>query len=281
MHRPRLSETEFNQYQLKKLTDKRTYKLFVFSDPHGWLADLKCLRVINNILQHNKFDEVCINGDIVDLPFVSKHTNKLFMEGILKGYNEVEEFRYTEEQILKPLRLSTDAKITIRTGNHDERVTKPFLLSKGQLARLAILYKHFESTKFEEMLHLAENDMVYDPTDVFNYFDIFDITHGLSLTKNASEKNIIEYWGSGCTGHSHRLGMRYIRNRHNINAWFEVGCTRLMEAVEYLPTGKIADWCQGFLEVTFKIDGDKVLFFAQPHAIIDYKCVYNGVLYGE
>jgi len=94
-------------------------------------------------------------------------------------------------------------------------------------------------------------------------------------------KRILLSIGGGCTGHSHRLGMRYIRNRHNINAWFEVGCTRLMEAVEYLPTGKIADWCQGFLEVTFKIDGDKVLFFAQPHAIIDYKCVYNGVLYGE
>ena len=105
MYRPRLTETEYNQYQLKKLTDKKTYKLFVFSDPHGWLADLKCLRVINNILQHNKFDEVCINGDIVDLPFVSKHTNKLYMEGILKDYNEVEEFRYTEEQILSLIHI--------------------------------------------------------------------------------------------------------------------------------------------------------------------------------
>ena len=83
----------------------------IFSDCHGWLADLKALGAINQVLQHNHFDEVIINGDVLDLPYISRHTKKLFEDGILSGYTEVKEVEYTHEQILKPLRLSTDAKI--------------------------------------------------------------------------------------------------------------------------------------------------------------------------
>lgn len=280
--RPRLTETEFNQYQLKKFFDKKLYKVLLFSDPHGWLADLKVLRCINKVLQYNKFDEVCINGDIVDMPYVSKHTNKLFEDGILAGYSEIKEIEYTNEQILKPLRLSTDAAIRIRTGNHDERITKPFLLGEKQLSKLAILYKNFETTQLEKMLDIkTEDGFVYDPSDVYTYFDKFDVTHGLSLAKNASEKNIFEYMGSGATGHSHRLNSKYLTNRKAPYVWYELGCTRITEQVEYLPTGKIADWQNGFVSIVFMQDADKVRFYGQQIPIIEGKCYYNGILYNS
>jgi hypothetical protein len=201
--RPRLSLCEYEDYRQKQLFDKKLYKVLIFSDPHGWLADLKALGCINKILQGNKFDEVIINGDLTDLPYISKHTNRLYEDGILSGYSEVKEIDYTREQVLQPLRLSTNAHIRVRLGNHDERITKPYLLSKSQLAKLAILYKNFETTQFDEMLKLKSMNIEYDPTDVTTLFGIFDIVHGLSIAKNSSEKNITEYFGSGTTGHTH------------------------------------------------------------------------------
>ena len=276
MSRPRFNEIQTDWWQQKQLFDKQLYKVLIFSDCHGWLADLSALRCINKVLQHNKFDEVIINGDVTDMPYISKHSQKLYQEGILKGYTEVGEIEYTKEQILKPLRLSTEAKIRVRLGNHDERITNPFNLGDKQLARLAVLYKNYNSTKYNEMLSLNESDgFIYDESDVYNLFNIFDVTHGLSLNKSAAEKNIFEYMGSGSTGHTHRLNSKYLTNRKNPYVWLESGCTRLTKEVEFFPTGKTADWQQGFIEVVFTKDS----FFAQPTLILNGECYYNGIIY--
>jgi predicted phosphodiesterase len=278
--RPRLKETEYNYYQLRQFYDKKLFKVLFFSDPHGWLADLTALRCINQLLQHNKFDEVCINGDIVDLPYISRHTSKLYEDGILSGYSEVKEIEYTREQILNPLRASTDAKIRVRVGNHDERITKPFNISQSQLAKLAILYKHYQTTKFEEMLSLKDTEgYIYDPSDCYTYFDMFDVVHGLSLSKNAPEKNLQEYMSSGGSGHTHRLHPYYKTNKKKPYVWFEMGHTRIGEQVEYFPTAKIPDWQQGLVCVSFYQDGDKVRFFGEPVSIIEGRCYYSGVVY--
>ena len=276
MSRPRFNEIQTDWWQQKQLFDKQLYKVLIFSDCHGWLADLSALRCINKVLQHNKFDEVIINGDVTDMPYISKHNQKLYQEGILKGYTEVGEIEYTKEQILKPLRLSTEAKIRVRLGNHDERITNPYNLGDKQLARLAVLYKNYNSTKYNEMLSLNESDgFIYDESDVYNLFNIFDVTHGLSLNKSAAEKNIFEYMGSGSTGHTHRLNSKYLTNRKNPYVWLESGCTRLTKEVEFFPTGKTADWQQGFIEVVFTKDS----FFAQPTLILNGECYYNGIIY--
>lgn len=278
--RPRFTESEYNTYKNRKLWDKKLYKVLLFSDPHGWLCDQTALRCINKVLQQNKIDEVCINGDIVDLPYISKHTSRLFENGILNGYSEIAEIEYTKEQILKPLRASTDALIRVRLGNHDERITKPLNIGNTQLARLAVLYQEYQTTQFDQMLGIKSTDgYIYDPDDVFTYFDKFDVVHGLSLSKNAPEKNIQEYMSSGASGHSHRLHPYYRTNRKAPYLWIELGHTRIGEQVEYFPTGKIPDWQQGFAVVNFYTDGDKVRFYPEIVNIIEGKCFYNGILY--
>lgn len=280
MFRPRLTETEYNAWQNKRLWDKKLFKLLIFSDCHGWLADLPSLKCINSVLKAERFDEVCVNGDCVDMPYLSRHTSKLYEDGVLAGYSEVKEIEYTREQILKPLRLSTDGKIRIRLGNHCERITKPYNLSQSQLANLAVLYKQYETTHLGTMLGVKDTDgYIYDESDAYTYFDKFDVAHGLSLAKNASEKNIQEYMSSGSTGHSHRLNSKYLTNRKAPYVWLESGCTRIIEQVEYFPTGKIADWQNGFVTVVFYKEGDTIRFYAQPTLILEGRCYYNGVVH--
>lgn len=279
MFRPRLTETEFNQHQLKRLYDKKLYKVLLKSDEHGWLADLNVQRCINKILQGNKFDEVAMLGDLVDLPYISRHEKHLYDEGILKGYSEIGEIEYTKEQLLAPLRLSTDALIRFIPGNHDQRITKPHLLSKGQLGRLAVLHKEYKTTEFEQILDFPKYEISWDGKDVIDWFEKFTGVHGLSLAKNSGEKNIYEYMGSGASGHSHRLNYIPITNRNNPYAWLEIGCGRVREEVEYFPTGKIPNWQHGFGVVNFYTVNDEVFFFAQVYQIIDGMCCYNGVIY--
>lgn len=279
MPRPRFSETEYNYWQLRKFYDEKVYRVLIFSDPHGWLADLTALRCINDILKNNRFSEVMIAGDLLDLPYVSRHEKKLFEEGVLNGYSEVREVRYTIDQILKPLRASTDAVIRFIPGNHDERITKPHLNSKSQLARLAVLFKEFETTELDKILQFEALGIEWDKKDVHEYFDMFTVVHGLSLAKNAPEKNVQEYMGSGASGHTHRLQNKYVTNRKSPYVWFETGCTRLRTEVEYFPTGRIPDWQNGFIDLTFFRKGDDVYFFGRCHVIIDGLCEFDNVIY--
>ena len=278
--RPRLSDTDYEVYKQKKITDSKVYRVLFASDYHGWLVDLKAARVVNKILQHNKFDEVCLNGDTVDLCYLSAHNKRLYGEGILKGYTEVGELEYTRDQILAPIRQSTKAKIKFRLGNHCNRIVTPNLLGKSQLANLAVVHKHFNTTELDQMLSLKEMDIDYDPTPSCNYFGIFECVHGLSLAKTASEKNIMAYMGSGTSGHTHRLSNHYITNKKGDHAWFQSGCLRIREEVEYLPTGIIADWALGCVVVTFYEESPgKYMFFGETIPIVNYKAQYNGVIY--
>jgi predicted phosphodiesterase len=279
MIRPRLTETEYNWWQLKKLYDKKIYRVLMKSDEHGWLTDQSVQRCINKVLQQNKFDEVALLGDLGDWPYISRHEKKLYDDGILAGYSEIKEAEYIREQILKPLRASTNAKIRFIPGNHDERITKPHLNSKGQLARLAVLHKEYKSTEIQNILGFSEYGVEWDGKDYLNWFDKFTGVHGLSLAKNAPEKNIYEYMGSGASGHTHRLQYKPVTNRNNPYVWLEVGCGRVRTEVEYFPTGRIPDWQHGFVTVDFIADGEKVFFYAQPHQIINGTCNYNGVIY--
>jgi hypothetical protein len=277
--RPRLNEKESNWWQLKKLYDKKLYRVLLKSDEHGWLTDQSVQRCINEVLKYNSFDEVALLGDLGDWPYISRHEKKLYDSGILNGYSEVGEAKYIREQVLGPMRASTDARIRFIPGNHDERITKPHLNSKGQLARLAILHKEYKSTEIETILGFEEYGVEWDKKDYINWFDKFTGVHGLSLAKNAPEKNIYEYMGSGASGHTHRLQYKPVTNRNNPYVWLECGCGRVRTEVEYFPTGRVPDWQHGFVTVTFYTMGKEVFFYAQPHQIIDGTCLYNGVIY--
>ena len=250
------------------------YKLLVLSDLHGVFLDNKAWNIVLEIIRNNSFDEIVLNGDILDFPFISKHDRKLFEVPVLQNYSEVLEIEFTKKGILQPLReAAPKSKIVFRLGNHEERLTQGKYTVAAE--RLAKLFKHYNSAELDEMLDLKSFDIEYDPTEVRDYFGLFEVVHGLSLAKTAPRNNINMYMGSGTSGHSHRLNSTYIRNKKSPYVWVESGCLRTIENVEYLNTAMVADWMQGFVTVTF----DNELFFSKTHPIVNGSCEFNGVVY--
>ena len=158
--------------------------------------DTKAVSTFIRVCEATQPDEIIINGDGLDFPYISNHTRFLYEDGYLSDYTEVGEIEYFKEQFLKPLSIvvSEDTRIVYRLGNHEERITKPKRFNKDQLERIAILNKHYKATELEYMLELDAYGVEYDPTPKTKRFGIYSIVHGLSLAKNASEKNIFEYW---------------------------------------------------------------------------------------
>jgi hypothetical protein len=278
--RPRLTESEYKYIYNRREQREGIYKVIFLSDTHGWLLDKSVYSCFLEILKENEFNEICINGDLADFPYLSNHTAKLYEDGILRGYTEIGEIEFTKHNILKPLlELAPTAKRRIRLGNHDERITSPKKYNQLQLERLLDIQRHYNTASYAEMLGLKGMNFTYDPTPATSYFNIFDAVHGLSLAKNASEKNIYEYMGSGTTGHTHRANTKFLTNIKGQYGWMESGCMRHIKEVEYFPTGKVADWQNSFIEVIFDLREEKPIFLGTSHLIIDGKCKYNGVIY--
>lgn len=179
------------------------YKVLVLSDLHGVFLDHQAFSCFLQVAKYDQPDEIIINGDLCDFPYLSKHVRKLDVQlDRLRDYTEEKEIIFTRENILKPLReVFPGSLITLLLGNHDARITSPHSYSKEQLERLHILRDTYQTVKYQEMLDLEALEIVYNASDVYTLYNCFDVVHGLSLARNAPEKNMSQYVSSGTTGH--------------------------------------------------------------------------------
>jgi len=79
---------------------------------------------------------------------------------------------------------------------------------------------------------------------------------------------------SGSSGHTHRLGMYFHRNRGGEYVWVETGCGCNLNA-EYIDG--IANWQSGFAVFTFEKDG--YYFYPQVVPIVHHKFMWGGKMY--
>lgn len=269
----------WDEFDVVRHVTKDIKRIAIISDLHGVFLDKKVFNCFLEVIKDNQFDEIVLNGDVLDFPLLSRHTGKLINSGYMKDYSEIKEIEFAKEHILKAIRNASQANIVMRLGNHSERVTAPFNLSQSQLARLAVLYHHYGTVKLDEMLELKSMDIEFDPTPVRSYYGVFDVIHGLSLAKNAQENNIMSRMKSGASSHSHRMGAKYITKADKEYVWIETGCMRVRKNIEYFPTAVTADWAHGFAVINFDLNKDKVKFFGGCYPIIDGATCYNGNVY--
>lgn len=134
-------------------------------------------------------------------------------------------------------------------------------------------YSDLNALKLEKLLELKEfgieymNDYSYEGF-LFKHGDIIRKDSGMTARTELAKEGV-----SGCSGHTHRLGVHYKTLRGGHYVWIESGCLCKLNP-EYIEG--TADWQQGISMVSFKPNSDH--FIAQVYPIINYEILYGNTI---
>jgi hypothetical protein len=159
------------------------------------------------------------------------------------------------------------ARIILLNSNHLDRL-------KRYLWRVAKELHGLRSLSLEKLLELKDRKIEYMEEFIYNGV-IFK--HGDIVRKFSSytAKGEFEREGmSGCSGHSHRLGVYFHRVRGGEYVWIESGCGCDLDA-EYIDG--IANWQHGFSVFGFDKGGKH--FYPTVVPIIDYRIDWGDKTY--
>lgn len=255
----------------------------ICSDLHGPFLDRKAYAVFLQACEAGfrgePWDQVIANGDVCDFSQIAKHDKKIRMIG--REYQQEvsldEELNIVREEIFRPMRkaLGRTTKIMMRLGNHEDRFQNVVETNADAVSKMLKTMRRYHSLYLEDLLDLDryQVSLSYKPIEVL--FGTFTVIHGVKSSKNVAAQNLRRF-GSGTSGHSHRMGTFTEVMHGKIQGWNESGCLRTIHNVEYLPFSDRPDWSLGFLEL--HIHKQTGAFHCIPHFIIDYRTWFNGQL---
>lgn len=246
------------------------------SDMHGHFVDTKAWGVFLRVAKEGNFDQIILNGDVADFSQISKHDKNI--GGYTREFQDevklVEEIHFIQTQLLAPLRKAAGkTPITMRLGNHETRWLKMAESNGTGLAELLKTMKKLNSLHLEEVLALDKFGIRLSYRAIDTLHGTFNVIHGVKSSQGVAKANLLKY-GSGTSGHSHRANSFTQVMGGKLQGWWESGCLRTKEEVEYLPLGDKPDWAHCFL--TLKINRDTGDFFCTPHMIINGKTAFRG-----
>ncbi len=216
---------------------------------------------------------------MADFTQLSSHDKKVgaYQREFVDDVSLDQEIFIIKHDILAPLRKALGkTPILYQLGNHDVRWLTIAENNPGALVRKLKASHKAKSLYLEDVLDLDRYgvQLSYNAVDVL--YGTFTLIHGVKTSAGVAKANLPRY-GSGTSGHSHRMNCFTQVMQGRLQGWWESGCLRTTSNVEYLPMGDRPDWATGFLTLT--INKNTGHFFCKPHFIIDRKCEFNGVIY--
>jgi hypothetical protein len=252
----------------------------IFSDAHSVFLCKKSWKVFLQVCESYRPDRVIGNGDTLDCTTISEHVNKvkLYNPEALEDYSFAYELDMTYEEILKPLRraIGPKAKLMLRLGNHSMRFLRPNRANAHALAEILDTCAKRKATRLEDLMKLDKVDATLSYKGVDVLYGTYHLIHGVRTAPTAAKANLLRY-GSGTSGHTHRANSWSQVLNGTLQGWWESGCMRTIENIEYLPHGDRPDWANAFLSLT--IHRETGHFFCKTHFIIDGKTEFNGTMY--
>lgn len=250
--------------------------VLIGSDTHGHYLDLPSYRCFLGVASEFAWDRCILNGDVADFSQLSSHVRKVgaFQREFVDDVSLPEELHFIRSHILAPLRKALDkTPIMMRLGNHDSRWLSIAENNPTALAELVKSMRKAKSLYLEDALDLDRYriQLSYNAIDVL--YGTFTVIHGVKCSPGVAKANLLRY-GSGTSGHSHRMNCWTQVMHGKLQGWWESGCLRKTTNVEYLPMGDKPDWANGYL--TLKINKETGEFFCTPHFIINGKTEFNG-----
>lgn len=260
-------------------------RILICSDLHSVFLDRKCWTIFLQVCEAYQPDQVVINGDLLDCVGISEHAKKLALNSpeVIDDFPFDYELEFTKQEILQPLRkaLGKKPRILIRLGNHEMRFIRPNRANAEALGDILDTCAKRGETTLEGLLRLdspkIDAEMSHRGIDVL--FGTFTLIHGVRLSPTVSKQNLQRY-GSGSSGHSHRMTFWPDIIRGEEAGWYESGCLRTTRNVEYLPHGDMPNWMNGFVDLVINRNTGK--FFCHQHPIVGAntkQCWFNGELF--
>lgn len=161
------------------------------------------------------------------------------------------------------------SRIILLGSNHLNRLKK-------FLWRVAPALNSLRSLEIEKLLDLKKYNIEYKEYGftfkkvLFKHGDIVRKFSGYTAKGEFEREQV-----SGCSGHTHRLGVYYHTVRGGSYVWVESGCGCRLDA-EYLHGG-VANWQQGFSVFEFNTKSDH--FYATVVPVINNKIYYGNKTY--
>ncbi len=240
-----------------------TLKLLIAPDLHCPFHDKRAVDLVIAVGKAIKPDIIIQLGDLVDCISVSSYTRDLSVNVSLK--EEIESANSVLDQF-----ETIGAKRHIIVGsNHDVRLEK-YIAEKAPAL--------FGYCKLEDLLRLRQRG--WEWCEYGDYIKVSDTcyTHDTGTAGAfAHDRARAVIGGSVVIGHTHRLAFSVTRTETglpNIAAMFGALCS--FKDIKYLHRAAVRNWVHGFGTGTILANGTT---FLEPHPIIDYRCVVEGVVH--
>ena len=231
-----------------KKTHKGVWKtILVGSDIHDYHCDAFWLRVFTDTAKRLQPTDICLNGDIFDMPEFSSF------------YQDPREFdvtgriKFIHKNLLSPLREGCpEANIDLIEGNHEFRLVRQ---TQDSTPALPIILSELHGMKVREILGLDSYEVNYiagadsrasakgeikaqvEGQNKKTYYDTFMACHYPNGQKAGMP---------GWNGHHHKLKVDSFWNpRYGSYSWFQVGAGHITNA-SYCDA-QLAQWNNGFL----------------------------------
>jgi hypothetical protein len=265
--------------RLERPSSKHFERWLIISDLQSVFLDPKAFALFLQVLSDNPWDFLLINGDLLDFTTISEHVQKIrtYHPSVLRRHDLEDEFEFTRSQILASIhRIKPRMRVGIRLGNHEMRFINPNRQNASAVSEILESVRYSGKTTLEDILQLEKFNATLSYNGVDQY-DKFSAIHGISCAKNAPDVNLRKY-GSGTSGHTHRMGVTVEAYHGGRRSWNESGCLRTVTDVEFLPHGEVPNWTQGFLSL-MRDKRNPDWFSCTPHPIIKYQAEFAGVRY--
>lgn len=216
-------------------------RIVLIPDLHCADQDDRAVELACKVIEAARPSRLIFLGDILDYGWASFYPQN---QGELRGIFRREIAAW--EKVASRIRLAAPAATAdLVPGNHDYRLQKGFLWSHPA-------FQEWEELEWKQILKLDSFNIKLheDPAAVFLAGRNFVATHGVRVAQHSGASAIAEldreWWCSGASGHTHRMGQVFRTVHRGVYCWTECGHLQKRRP-KYAPINKVSpmNWQQG------------------------------------
>lgn len=248
------------------------YRFLCVPDSHGDLIDWTAAEALLAFIRFYRPIRIFMLGDHVDFAAFSR------FEQPPTDKDRIATDVAACRKFLGMVRESApDARITYLKGNHEQRFQR-FLWKNETAAQVIATALNVEVPRVPDMLRLSEHGIEWEESGTVVVNDRLMMKHGHMVRQRSGYTGHGELDRNGITGisgHTHRLGQIYRRNRTGIMTWVESGCICKYDP-DYME-GQVSEWAQGLSFGTVSLRGHGFAVHTAPIIKGRVKCAFAEI----